>query len=323
MANHTDFNGDGRDDILWRTDGGGAGESLGQVNGGFSEPGAGFLFAADRQVVATGDFNGDGRDDALLRSTVTGDVNVTTSLANGNGALVVDLQGYPLDFSWRVVGTGDFNGDGSDDLLLLKHNDVGDDSVTEWLGQTNDSFTWNAAATYSLPAGWHVAGTGNFNGDDKDDVLLRHDNGTLTEWLGGTGGSMAWNAAATYGLSTTWHVAGTGDFNGDQKDDVLLRHDNGTVTEWLGGTGGSMAWNAGATYALSPEWHVMRTGDFNGDQKDDVLLRHNNGTVTDWLGQDGGTFFSNHSVWTYDFFAWNTLILPVEDPGPPQNPWDY
>ena len=321
MPNHTDFNGDGRDDILWRTNGGGAGVSLGQLNGGFLDPGQGFLFAPDRQVVATGDFNGDGRDDALLRSSVTGNININTSLADFSLGLVADLGGYGLDFAWNVVGTGDFNGDGRDDLLLRHDNGT----VTEWLGQPVGSagsfFSNHLAATYALPAGWNVAGTGDFNGDGKDDVLLRHDNGTVTEWLGQTEGRFFSNhVAANYSLPAGWHVVGTGDFNGDSRDDVLLRHENGTVTEWLGGPGGSLSWNAAATYALPLSWHVVGIGNFNGDTRDDLLLRNDFGAVTDWLGETGGTFFSNHSVWSYDFFDWTTQVQP--------NPsgagiWDY
>ena len=36
---------------------------------------------------------------------------------------------------------------------------------------------------------WQVAGTGDFNGDGRDDVLLRHANGWMTEWLGQSNGS--------------------------------------------------------------------------------------------------------------------------------------
>lgn len=317
MPNHTDFNGDGRDDILWRTDGGGAGQSLGQTNGGFLEPAQGFLFPADRHVVATGDFNGDGSDDVLLRNAVSG--NISEWLADSNGDLVANQAlDYGLDLAWDVAGTGDFNGDGRDDLLLTHDNGA----VTEWLGQADGSFFSNhVVAAYSLPAGWNVAGIGDFNGDGKDDVLLLHDNGTVTEWLGQAGGAFFSNhAAANFILPSGWRVAGTGDFNGDATDDVLLRHDNGTVTEWLGGAGGNLTWNAAATYALPLSWHVVGIGNFNGDARDDVLLRHDNGTVTDWLGQAGGTFFSNHLVWSYDFFDWNTQVQPNPSGA---GSWDY
>ena len=315
MPNHTDFNGDGRDDILWRTNGGGAGESLGQLDGSFLLVGPGITLPLNSVVVTTGDFDGNGRDDALLRDGFTG--NVSEWLSDVNGVLVQNQAvDYALDFAWNVAGTGDFNHDGYDDVLLRHDNGT----VTEWLGGAGGHLAWNAAATYALPLSWHVAGIGDFDGDSHDDVLLRHDNGTVTEWLGQTNGSFFSNhAAATYTLPAGWNVAGTGDFSGDGKDDVLLRHNNGTVTEWLGGTGGRLTWNAAATYALPLNWSVAGIGDFNGGGRDDVLLRDNFGAVTDWLGQAGGTFFSNHSVWTFDFFDWNTAIQPDSF----TTPWDY
>jgi len=30
-----------------------------------------------------------------------------------------------------------------------------DDTVTEWLGQSDGSFAWNAPATYALDSHWH------------------------------------------------------------------------------------------------------------------------------------------------------------------------
>ena len=31
---------------------------------------------------------------------------------------------------------------------------------------------------------WQVAAIGDFNGDTRDDLLLRHSDGTIVEWLG-------------------------------------------------------------------------------------------------------------------------------------------
>ena len=146
----------------------------------------------------------------------------------------------------------DFNGDGRSDVLLRNV----DGTITEWLGETNGSFTWNSAATYGINPGWTVAGTGDFNGDGRDDVLLRYTNGTVIDWLGQGAGTFASNHAnATYALDPSWNVAQTGDFNGDGMDDVLLRNTDGTVTEWLGQSNGSFAWNASGTYALDTHWH--------------------------------------------------------------------
>ena len=75
--------------------------------------------------------------------------------------------------------------------------------------------------------------TGDFNGDGRDDVLLRHGSGWLAEWLAQPNGNFSGNNTATTWIHPDWHVAGGGDFNNDTYDDLLLRHQDGTWLRWL------------------------------------------------------------------------------------------
>jgi hypothetical protein len=191
------------------------------------------------------------------------------------------------------VGTGDFNGDGRDDMLL-RHTSG---TLTNWLGTATGGFVDNWG-TFSqvLSTSWQVAGTGDFNGDGRADVLLRHTSGTLTNWLGTANGSFVdnWGVVAQ-ALSTSWQVVGTGDFNGDGRDDMLLRHTSGTLTNWLGNSNGSFTDNWGVfNVPLPTAWQVEGIGDFNGDGRDDILWRNGStGQITDWLGQSNGSFVAN------------------------------
>ena len=78
-------------------------------------------------------------------------------------------------------------------------------NLIEWLGQANGSFFYNAAANTTLPWNWHVNAIGDFNGDNRDDILWRSDTGTLTDWLGQANGTFVPNAAS-YQMPTTWNV---------------------------------------------------------------------------------------------------------------------
>lgn len=292
-----DFNGDGRDDILWRNDDGTLTDWLAQPNGTFvnNDAVATYLVSNEWQVEQTGDFNRDGLDDILWRRA---DGTVTEWLGRTNGSFFTTtaIPTYTVSAPWHIIETGDFNGDGRNDVLW--RNDNG--TVTDWLGQSDGTFFSNDAALYPVGAAWSAVGTGDFNGDNRDDVLWRNTDGTITEWLGQMDGTFLSNDAnATYNVSNSLHVAGIGDFNGDNREDILWRNDNGTVTEWLGQANGSFTPNPNAVYAVSNAWQIAATGDFNGDNRNDVLWRNVDGTVTEWLAQDNGGFVSNDAVATY------------------------
>jgi hypothetical protein len=61
-------------------------------------------------------------------------------------------------------------------------------------------------AAHQLPTSWDVAATGDFNGDNRDDILWRNDVGVMSEWLAQANGTFAWNPNAAYQLPTSWHA---------------------------------------------------------------------------------------------------------------------
>ena len=252
-----DFNGDGRDDILWRNDNGTVSNWLGTAAGGFTpnDANATRFVPTDWHVVGTGDFNGDGRDDILWRNN---DGTVSDWLGQANGGFILNdaaaLTVVPT--AWFVAGTGDFNGDGRDDILW--RNDDG--QLSNWLGQADGGFTPNNAnAAASVSTAWQIVGTGDFNGDGRDDILWRNNDGTLSNWLGqANGGFVANDANAAAFVPTAWTVVATGDYNGDGRDDILWRHTDGTLSNWLGTASGGFTPNdANAAAAVPTSWHVQ------------------------------------------------------------------
>ena len=243
------------------------------------------------QESAHNDFNGDGFSDLLWRND---DGTVREWLGQMDGSFAGNIAHVDVNpgLGWHVAGTGDFDGDGRVDILW--RNDSG--TVQEWLGQPDGSFASNIDHVDVNPGlGWHIQGTGDFNGDGRGDILWRNDQGTLREWLGQPDGSFAGNIAyVDLNPVLYWHVAGTGDFNGDGHDDILWRGDDGTIQEWLGLDNGGFADNA-SHVNVNPgtNWHVEGTGDFNGDGRSDVLLRNDQGTLHEWLGQSDGSFVDN------------------------------
>ncbi len=243
-----DFDGDGRSDLLLRNNDGWLTALLGTANGGLTNSAANTsnFITSDWRFAGAGDFNGDGRADFLLRHDGG---QLTEWLATPSGGFANNGANASIFFTtdWTVAGTGDFNGDGRDDILLRQ--DGG--QLTEWLGTADGSFTDNSAnASIFFTPEWTIAGTGDFNGDGRDDFLLRNDAGWFTNWLGTANGGFVNNGANTsLHFTTDWRVAGIGDFNGDGKSDLLLRSDAGWVTDWLGTASGGLT-NNGANTSL-------------------------------------------------------------------------
>jgi len=298
VSGGADINGDGAHDII-------VGAPYSDIGG--ADAGAAYVIYGSPGPIrhaAHNDFNGDGRSDVLWQSTggtVTDWLGRKDGSFTGNAALFSQA----VAAQWHIVGTGDFNGDGRADVLF--RNDDG--MVTDWLGRLDGTFAGNAAKLGTNPGSqWHVAGTGDFNGDGRSDILLRSDSGMVTEWLGQSDGSMVANGAVANNVSNDWHVVGTGDFNGDGRADVVWQNTNGIVTDWLGRHDGTFAGNA-AQLSVNPgaQWHVVASGDFNGDGRDDLFLRDDTGTMGEWLGHGNGSMASNPSANGFVATDWHVV----------------
>ena len=277
-TNLGDFNGDGRDDVLLRHANGSW--HYYPMNGRFhirAQRGTANLTTnLDWRLAGIGDFNGDGRDDVLLRH-----VNGSWHYYPMNGRFHIRAQrgtaNLTTNLDWRLAGIGDFNGDGRDDVLLRHANG-------SWhYYPMNGRFHIRAqrgTANLTTNLDWRPAGIGDFNGDGRDDVLLRHANGSWHYYpMNGRFHIRAQRGTANLTTNLDWRLAGIGDFNGDGRDDVLLRRANGSWHYYpMNGRFHIRALRGTANLTTNLDWRPAGIGDLNGDRRDDMLLRHTNGS---------------------------------------------
>jgi hypothetical protein len=139
-------------------------------------------------IVAISDFDGDHTADILFRSISGADVNGLFEWQIVNNQLAAaPFQVGSAPPGAHVVGIGDFNGDGTTDLLFRFDQVVGTSQpgqLAMWLLNAQGQLLV-APNTVGAPIGanWHVDGTGDVNGDGRSDIILRDQDGQLRELL--------------------------------------------------------------------------------------------------------------------------------------------
>ena len=123
----------------------------------------------------------------------------------------------------------------------------------------------------------HLRNLGDFNGDGRDDVLLRHADGRWRYYPMDGATVLAGGGAANLTRDLAWQIAGIGDFDGDGKDDVLMRKTDGRWYFYPMDGRNVLAGRGTVRMTRDLAWQVAGIGDLDGDGKDDVLMRHEDG----------------------------------------------
>jgi flagellin-like protein len=282
--------------------------------------------------VSSGDFNGDGIADVLIgaydadpneiiaagqsyivfgSSELNGVINLTNANVTLNGINVGDHSGWS-------VSSGDFNGDGFDDVLIGAYsaspNDnfgagesyvvFGSESLTGIINLTDANIILNGIDGNDRSG--KIVSSGDFNGDGFDDVLIGAD------YADPNGHGMAGESYVVFGSSelngvinltnanvtlnginagdNSGNSVSSGDFNGDGIDDVLIGAPHVNITEMFSNgfgesyvvfgseslTGIINLTNANVTFKgidMSDMSGIrVNSGDFNGDGISDVLI---------------------------------------------------
>jgi hypothetical protein len=248
--------------------------------------------------VPVSDFDGDGVGDILWRIDETGENSLWHFGDVGAWHQCLSTIGpcpRPLGRPWTPQAVGDFDGDGTSDLMWRNR--------TTGVNEVWDRIFYPRSIAGVTSRDWQVVGAGDFDGDDRSDLLWRNSR---------TGANAIWKSAnattqqPTQSVSDVrWQVVGVGDFNGDRRSDILWRHST---------SGANAIWRSGrfdiqqpVTGVTNLQWKVAGIGDFNGDGKDDVAWRNaSSGANAIWLS---GNSAAQQAVATVTNRAWNIAAV--------------
>ncbi len=254
-------------------------------------------------VSSHGEINGNGKPDLVWRNLATG--SVMTWLMDGTNTVSTATlwpATNPGDWDWEPVATGDFNGDGKQDIVW--RNSIRG-RVIVWfmdgVNRTGTAVLW--PATNPADSVWIPMVAGNFNADGKPDLVWRNStSGRVIVWfmdgITRTGTAVLWTA--TNPGESDWVPKVVGDFNADGKPDLVWRNSaSGRVIVWfmdgVARTGTAVLWPA--TNPGESDWVPLAAEDFNSDRKPDLVWQNlTSGRVIIWF-MNRVTRTSTATIW--------------------------
>lgn len=235
-----DFNGNGRDDLLFRTDASGWYSILEGATTGTN-----LGYRSGQTLVGVGDFNGDGKDDMLFRSG-----SGWLSYVQGGSFANVNVG---FRSGQDMLAIGDFDGDGKDDLLFRS-------TSSGWMSFAQGATGANVNLGYRT--GQTLLGVGDFNDDGASDMLFARSSGWMS-YLDGESGANVNVGFAPSGTS----LRSIGDYDGDGDSDLLFAH----------GRTGAMTMMSGAVAATAMAFgtlngQALASADFGTNMGHDMLI---------------------------------------------------
>jgi alpha-tubulin suppressor-like RCC1 family protein len=297
----TDFNLDGRSDILWHN------ASTGMV---YEMQMNGLAVSAAAVIDQRSDLNWSVAATAPLRNTAfsyywhnqaTGEVYGV--VMDGTVKLSERSVYVEPNTSWKIVGSGDFDGNGYTSLLW-RNVSTGDLFVLKLEG----TFASGGAVIYSEPnMNWQTQQVADFNGDGFADVLWRNTATGDVFMMLMNGTTVAGGGVIYSEPNAAWQIQAAADFNGDGRADILWRNTatgdvymmlmNGTTI-----TGGSVFYGE-----PNADWKIVATGDNNGDGRADILWRNTATGQVFMMLMDGFTISGGGFVYTEPDQNWKIV----------------
>jgi hypothetical protein len=220
------------------------------------------------QLAGLADFDANGYQDLVWHNVLTGDTGLWL-MAGTNLLLSVGLPNTGADNDWQIVGLGDFDSNGTPDIL--------------WRSKTLEvTGIWlmNGVAytgSIGIPTrsnDWVVSGVKDFNNDGIVDILWRNPlTGTNEIWC--MNGANVIAAIALPDQASPWVITDFGDWNTDGSTDLLWRNaETGETAIWTLNIGNFAANFNIAIPGNGAGWTVIGSRDLDGNNTPDLIVRN-------------------------------------------------
>ena len=253
----------------------------GGTNGTFGPPQLYRLGAAPHSI-AIADFNGDGRLDVAV--ALFGQPDVAVLLGSGtNGSFGATNRFSTGSEAWSIAA-GDLDGNGTVDLVVAGDYDY---NLRILAGRGNGLF--NLTNRLTLAAGIRFVTLGDFNGDQKPDLLALSYDGQAVVLT--NEGANRFTVSARLTLAPQLHSAVTGDFNRDGRTDFVCT--DGKLSAMVVRGNGDGTFGSPLLYWAGPGAGRIAAADVNGDGNLDLITANDDSTAPGILiGSGNGSFRS-------------------------------
>jgi hypothetical protein len=250
------------------------------------------------------DFTGDGRDDVVAFNLgALNDVFVATSNGSGFAGTSAKWNDF-FGLNGETLLTGDFNGDGKDDIITFTGGTLGDVYVGL---STGGGFLGGAKWHDWFAPGAEVPAVGDVNGDGRDDIITFTHDGLGDVYV-------ALSTGTGFGAGQKWHeffapageFPAVGDVNGDGRADLITFFQGPATSADV-----YVALSNGAGFGAGQKWHDLfavgaeqpRVGDFNGDGRADIATFTCDANADVYVALSDGAAFVGTTVKWNDFFC--------------------
>jgi hypothetical protein len=284
IPNPADFDGDGKQDLLWRNTSSGA-VGVWLMNGAALKTASEIGFPPFSWVIInTGDFNGDGKSDILWQHANTSLYGVWFM----NGTQVAAIRNFTLpSYAGHICCVADFDGDGLADLVTLNRS-----AGVIYVWKNTGSLTFVAQRSYGVSAasGWLPVGTARLNGSSAPPALIWRNaiSGEISAWFMNT---FFWSSVGSFGNpGGSVALAGFGDFSGDGRADLLLFNTSNLIVGYWRSKGPQMP--APVPLAkVAGTWVPVGAQNLDGSGNAEIIWRESaTGALGAW--QVNGTAYS-------------------------------